>query len=98
MENYAWLVWAGLGVYALSQLASIAESLRNIAAMTKRLLACHGVEWETPVEPSEPVKALARNPETRIAAIKAYREQTGLGLKEAMAVVDRIPLSNQNPS
>src|ERR1700730_15253198 len=38
---------------------------------------------------SERVKDLARNPNAKIAAIKAYREETGLGLKEAKDAVER---------
>jgi ribosomal protein L7/L12 len=34
--------------------------------------------------------SLAADPKQRIAAIKAYREQTGAGLKEAVAVIDKI--------
>ena len=90
MENYVWLIFVALGVLALNQLASIARSMRVSAEMMKRLLAHQGIEWETQVEPSERVKALAKTAKTRIAAIKAYREQTGLGLKEAKAVIDGL--------
>jgi ribosomal protein L7/L12 len=34
--------------------------------------------------------SLAADPKQRIEAIKAYREQTGAGLKEAVAVIDKI--------
>jgi len=37
--------------------------------------------------------SLAADPRKRIEAIKAYREQTGAGLKEAMEVVDKIAAS-----
>ena len=90
MENHLWLVFVVLGVLALMQLASIARSLQSTEAMMMRLLSHQGVEWGKVVEPSERVKELARMPGQRVAAIKAYREQTGLGVKEAMAVVDRI--------
>jgi len=90
MENLVWLFFFGLGVLMLRQLTSIARSLQSTEAMMKRLLSYEGVEWEAEVEPSERVKALASNKRTRIAAIKAYREQSGLGLREAKAVVDEI--------
>jgi len=35
------------------------------------------------------VKELARQPGGKIAAIKAYREDTGLGLFEAKTVIDQ---------
>ena len=46
----------------------------------------------SPPPPSEEVKELARTPgnASRVAAVKAYREQTGLGLKESKDVVDRL--------
>ena len=45
---------------------------------------------ENYLTPSEQVIALAKNPATRIQAIKAYRQQTGLGLKEAKEVIDNL--------
>jgi hypothetical protein len=37
--------------------------------------------------------SLAADPQQRIEAIKAYREQTGAGLKEAVAVIDKVAAS-----
>jgi ribosomal protein L7/L12 len=34
--------------------------------------------------------SLAADPKQRIAAIKAYREQTGAGLKVAAAMIDKV--------
>jgi ribosomal protein L7/L12 len=34
--------------------------------------------------------SLAADPKQRIAAVKAYREQTGASLKEAVAVIDKV--------
>jgi len=34
--------------------------------------------------------SLAADSRQRIEAIKAYREQTGAGLKEAVAVIDKV--------
>jgi ribosomal protein L7/L12 len=34
--------------------------------------------------------SLAADPQQRIEAIKAFRAQTGAGLKEAVAVIDKI--------
>jgi ribosomal protein L7/L12 len=39
--------------------------------------------------------SLAVDPKQRIAAIKAYRQQTGAGLKVAMDVVDKIAASGK---
>jgi ribosomal protein L7/L12 len=48
-------------------------------------------------DPNPPTTAdvmiLARTPGSKIAAIKAYREQTGAGLKEAKDAVERMERS-----
>jgi ribosomal protein L7/L12 len=92
MENWVWILFVAIGLLALKELGSIARSVQGTEAMTRRLLSQQGVEWETHAEPSDRVKALATGTGTRIAAIQAYRAQTGLGLKEAMAVVDQLSL------
>lgn len=49
-----------------------------------------GIDPNTEVPPSSHVIALASDPRHRIAAIKAYREQTGAGIRQAKAVIDRL--------
>jgi hypothetical protein len=41
-------------------------------------------------EPSEKVKNLAIRPDSKVEAIKAYREQTGVDVKRAIEVVERL--------
>ena len=91
METNPWLLTLALVGVALVQLTSIARSLQSTTAMMRRLLAHQGIEWEVAIEPSAQVRELASNAKTRVAAIKAYREQSGLGLAEAKAVIDRLP-------
>jgi hypothetical protein len=94
MENYGWLLFFFvLGVLALMQLAGIHRSVQGTEAMMRRFLSDQGIEWEAAVEPSARVKELALNATTYVAAIKAYREQTGLGLREAKAVIDELSRS-----
>jgi ribosomal protein L7/L12 len=45
-------------------------------------------------EPSERVKQIAANPRKKIEAIRAFREETGLGLKEAKAIIEEV-IANQ---
>jgi ribosomal protein L7/L12 len=52
-----------------------------------------GFDLNVQMAPSSHVISLAADPQQRIEAIKAYRTQTGAGLKEAMAVVDKIAAS-----
>ena len=98
MEGYLWLIFVALGVLALKQLASIARSMQNTEAMIGRLLSERGFERETTAEPSERLKELAVGSGTRVEAIRAYRRQTGAGLKEAKAVVDRLSRHERSPA
>jgi ribosomal protein L7/L12 len=49
-----------------------------------------GVSGSEPPEPSASVRALITDGSTNVAAIKAYRAETGLGLVEAKEAIDRI--------
>ena len=42
-----------------------------------------------PPPPSQTILDLARDPKRRIEAIRAYRQETGLGLKEAVQAIDQ---------
>ncbi|NJL88989.1 MAG: hypothetical protein HC916_03660 [Coleofasciculaceae cyanobacterium SM2_1_6] len=52
------------------------------------------LELEIPSPLSERAKELARNPQTKIAAIKLHRAETGVGLKEALEDVDNFIAQN----
>jgi hypothetical protein len=69
--------------------SSAASDLRQLNINLQRLLDHLNV---APIDlsPSARVRELAADPKNKIAAIKAYREQTGAGLKEAKDVVERL--------
>lgn len=93
MESYVWLLVVAVGVLLLelgSILRRILRSLQSTEDMMKRFLTHSGVGWEAAIEPSPKVRELAVDKRSYVAAIKAYREQTGLGLKEAKAVIDDL--------
>ena len=96
METYLWIFFLFIALLALNQIANILRSLQSVEVMMKRLLAHQGVRWEVATEPSAKVRELALNPGNEIAAIRAYREQTGLGLKEARTVVEELSRSKQS--
>jgi ribosomal protein L7/L12 len=76
--------------------ASLFSQMRRIQEIERKLnlvLTHFGIDPNVQVAPSTHVIGLAVDPKQRIAAIKAYREQTGAGLKEAVAVVDKIAAS-----
>jgi len=69
---------------------------RRIQEMERKLnlvLTHLGIDPTAHVAPSNHVMSLAADPRKRIEAIKAYREQTGAGLKEAVAVIDKVAAS-----
>ena len=59
---------------------------RNLIALMSHL----GVGGSEPPEPSASVRALVADRGANVAAIKAYRAETGLGLVEAKEAIDRI--------
>jgi ribosomal protein L7/L12 len=67
--------------------------MRRIQEMERKLnlvLTHLGIDPTAQVAPSSHVMSLAADPKQRIAAVKAYREQTGASLKEAVAVIDKV--------
>ena len=88
----------------LVTLAALVGRLEQRARRTERqlqaLLRHFGVEDPAWPLPSEKVRALLADPNGRIAAIKQYRAETGLGLKDAHdALAATIsPLSGESSS
>ena len=75
---------------------SLFSHMRRIQDMERKLnlvLAHLGIDPNAQVAPSSHVMSLAADPRQRIEAIKAYRQQTGASLKEAVAVIDKLAAS-----
>jgi len=85
-DGQPWLLIAALAVGACT-LIRVRERLRHTEAKLDALFKHFSIEWGQFSEPSERVKELAQDPSSRIPAIRAHREQTGLGLKEAVDVI-----------
>jgi ribosomal protein L7/L12 len=77
-------------VYVVVALSRIQARLEGSETKLLRLIHHFGIDPDLIAEPSEKVKALARMPGSKVAAIKAYRQETGLDLKEAKAVIDKL--------
>ena len=76
--------------------AYIVSHMRRIQGVERKLnlvLTHLGIDPNVQIAPSSHVMRLAADPRQRIEAIKAYREETGAGLKEAVEVVDKIAAS-----
>jgi Ribosomal protein L7/L12 C-terminal domain len=79
------LVLMGFGSY-LDKNSRLARIERKLNA----LLRHHGVDPTQGLPLSDRVKELASDPKTKIEAIKMYREETGVGLKEAKDAVEEF--------
>jgi ribosomal protein L7/L12 len=87
--------YLGIGIllallYIAHQISKIYYQNQDAQFRLDKLLGHQGFNLGVAEEPSTEVKELAIAAGKEIEAIKAYREQTGLGLKEARAVVQRL--------
>ena len=98
MNNLLWVLALGMGGAAwMFDHQHLMQRPREVEIKLGQLMKHVNFEPDmTPAAPSQEVIALARTPGKKIAAIKAYREQTGAGLKEAKDVVEAIERSS-NP-
>lgn len=82
--------FAFLLVGSAAAFGSLAHHLQKVERKLNLVLAHLGIDPTAHITPSSDVIRLAADPKQRIAAIKAYRLQTGAGLKDAVAVIDGI--------
>jgi hypothetical protein len=66
------------------------KRLRDLEVRFEKLLLHVGFVADPNPPITDEVRILARTPGSKIAAIKAYRQQTGAGLKEAKEAVERL--------
>jgi ribosomal protein L7/L12 len=90
MDGYVNFGGLALILLALNQLWTIDRRSRRTERNLMVLMAHLGVSGSEPPQPSDTVKALAADPRGKIAAIKAYRTETGLALVEAKEVVEKL--------
>jgi ribosomal protein L7/L12 len=79
---------------AIALLSNRSHQIQDVERKINLVLAHFGIDPTAQVAPSSRVISLAADPRQRIEAIKAYRMQTGAGLKEAAAVIDKIAASS----
>jgi ribosomal protein L7/L12 len=77
-------------ILIIGPLWTIDRRTRRLELMVSDIANHLGLSADSMQEPSDEVKALAKDPRKFIAAIKAYRAQTGSGLREAKEVVERL--------
>ncbi len=66
------------------------QRVRTLEIRLERLLRHVGFDADRIPPASDAVATLARTPGAKIAAIKAYRQETGATLREAKAEVERL--------
>jgi LmbE family N-acetylglucosaminyl deacetylase len=64
--------------------------LRDLEVRFEKLLLHVGFVADPSPPITDEVRVLARTPGAKIAAIRAYRQQTGAGLKEAEEAVEKL--------
>ena len=68
----------------------IEKRLRDLEVRFEKLLLHIGFVADPSPPITDEVRVLARTPGAKIAAIRAYRQQTGAGLKEAKEAVEKL--------
>jgi hypothetical protein len=75
----------GLVFVAAMRLSQLGDHLVRQEAKLNLILKQMDIAFPPP--PSPAIQAIAKT--RRIAAVKAYREETGLGLKQALEIIDQ---------
>jgi ribosomal protein L7/L12 len=81
----------GLGVLGwMISLGRLKQRVDILEVRLEKLLLHVGFDADPNPPATDDVAVLARTPGAKIAAIKAYRRQTGAGLRESKAAVERF--------
>lgn len=93
------IIYGSLALSFTVTFFTIDKTVQRIDRRTKKLEMCldlilNKLELEIPSSLSDRAKELARNPQTKIAAIKLHRAETGVSLKEALKDVDNFIAQN----
>ena len=84
-----------LVLVASNKLLEVSSRQTRLERKVDALLNHHNI---TPPEMSVRVQALANDPNLKIAAIKALREETGMGLAEAKAQIEAFSAQTHRPA
>jgi len=92
-------IYACLFSMALIAWFSIDTSIKRLERKVKRMdlslsLLLNRMEFEIPSQLSDRVKQMALDPYRKLEAIKLYREETGVGLKEAKEAIEEFIENN----
>jgi ribosomal protein L7/L12 len=73
-------------IYGFRTQTKLAQIERKIDRLARQL----DIDLQPELQLSERVRQLASDPNSRIAAIKLYRQETGASLKDAKDVIDQF--------
>jgi LmbE family N-acetylglucosaminyl deacetylase len=82
--------WVALALAQGRSQTRMEKRLRDLEVRFEKLLLHVGFVADPSPPITDEVRVLARTPGAKIAAIRAYRQQTGAGLKEAKEAVEKL--------
>ena len=74
----------------LLMLWQVQATLARLSQNQYRIILKLGIEPDRFDAPSEEVRELAKQPGKQVEALRAYRKQTGAGLKDAQAAINSL--------
>ena len=86
----------GLLVLVVIPIFTMQQRIRRVERMLLAVMDHLGLDAASYPKPSALVRDLASDPTRKLAAIKAYRQQTGLGLAEANAAIEKLISTHSN--
>ena len=88
MEYFTWICAVAAVLLLISIRMDLSGRVQRLERKLNLLLRHHGVDSLQGLALSDRVKEIANDPARKIQAIKAYRDETGVGLKEAKDAVE----------
>ena len=88
--NDVWWFAGSVLLLVVIPLWKMESRTRRTEQMLNDLVNNLGIRSGVLPAPSDDVKALAADPKKKIEAIRAYRQQSGAGLREAKEAVERL--------
>ena len=80
----------------LLKLWQVQATLARLSQNQYRIILKLGIEPERFDPPSDEVRVLAQQPGKQVEALRAYRKQTGAGLKDAQAAINSLQAGARN--
>lgn len=90
MDNWVVVIGLAAALGLCAVLGSLGRRVRSLEQQMSVLQRHLGLISPPLYSPSDRVKQLAADPKRKLEAIKAYREESGLGLREAKRIVEEL--------